>query len=88
MDTERNLGVQPIQALLEHHALKPKDIVDASQEQMTHKMVSRAAKGRMLTRNTREKVLRALNLATSKSYVMKDLFNYGTKPKFEDTGDE
>ena len=83
MDTERNLGEQPIQKLMERHALKPKDIVDASEEQMTHKMVSRAAKGRRLTRNTREKVLRALNLASGESYAMGDLFTYGTKPKAE-----
>ena len=74
MDTELNLGEQPIQKLMDHHGLKPKDIVDAAQEQMTHKMVSRAAKGRKLTRNTREKVLRALNLAAGESYAMGDLF--------------
>ena len=81
MELERNLGEQPIQKLMEHHGLKPKDVVDAAQEQMTHKMVSRAAKGRRLTRNTQEKVLRAFNLASGESYTLAELFTYGMKPK-------
>lgn len=87
MDTERNLGEQPLQKLMERHGLKPKDIVDAAAEQMTHKMVSRATKGRRLTRNTREKVLRAFNLAAGESYGMADLFTYGVKPKPQDGGE-
>jgi hypothetical protein len=43
---------------------------------MTHKMVSRACKGRRLTLNTQTKVLAALNQATGKNYSLRDLFNY------------
>jgi hypothetical protein len=75
-DIERNLGDQPLIQLLERHDLKPKDLVDASTIQLTHKMVSRATKGRRLTPNTKDKVLQALNGASGESYAMGDLFNY------------
>jgi hypothetical protein len=56
--------------------LKPHDLVAASTQQLTHKMVSRAAKGRRLTINAQTKVLNALNAATGKNYSLRDLFNY------------
>jgi hypothetical protein len=73
---ERDLGPQPIAAILAKYNLKPHDLVAASTQQLTHKMVSRAAKGRRLTINAQTKVLNALNAATSKNYSLKDLFNY------------
>ncbi len=75
-DLERNLGEQPIAGILATHQLKPHDLVSASAEQITHKMVSRACKGRRLTPNVQGKVLRALNAATGKSFDLSDLFNY------------
>ena len=76
MNTERNLGSQPIAKLLEELTLTPNALVDASTEQLTHKMVSRAAKGRRLTENTKGKVIRALNAATGKQFTAAELFNY------------
>lgn len=73
---ERDLGVQPIAAILAARNLKPHDLVAASTQQLTHKMVSRAAKGRRLTINAQLKVLNALNSATGKIYSLPDLFNY------------
>ena len=73
---ERDLGPQPIAAILVKLNLKPHDLVAASTQQLTHKMVSRAAKGRRLTLNTQTKVLNALNSATGKNYSLRDLFNY------------
>ncbi|MBI5686244.1 MAG: hypothetical protein HZC54_14320 [Verrucomicrobia bacterium] len=73
---ERNLGEQPISQLLTEHGLRAHDLVAASTEQITHKMVARACKGRRLTLNTQSKVLRALNLATKKNFSLGDLFNY------------
>jgi len=74
---ERNLGQQPIADLMVKHNLKPHDLVAAAPEQqLTHKMVSRACKGRKLTERTRVKVLKAVNLATKQNYAMKELFNY------------
>lgn len=82
MNAERDLGPQPLAALLERHQLRPTDLVQASGEQLTHKMVARALKGRRLTRNTAEKVLRALNSSILRpdgetvAYSMDELFNY------------
>ncbi|MBT3194764.1 MAG: hypothetical protein HN341_19625 [Verrucomicrobia bacterium] len=73
---ERNLGEQPIARLLETHALKSHDLVAASTEHITHKMVSRACKGRRLTRNVQHKILRALNTCTNTTHALCDLFNY------------
>jgi len=73
---ERNLGEQPIAQIMREHNLKPHDLVAASSVEMTHKMVSRACKGRRLTPNTQSKVLAALNRATAKNYMLRDLFNY------------
>jgi hypothetical protein len=39
-------------------------------------MVSRACKGRKLSRNVQFKILRALNAATEQNYALKDLFTY------------
>ncbi|MBQ7190602.1 MAG: hypothetical protein IJR99_14435 [Kiritimatiellae bacterium] len=73
---ERNLGTQPIAAILEEAGLKPHDLVAVAPEPMTHKMVARACKGRRLTPNVQHKVLKALNAATGKEYTLSDLFNY------------
>ncbi|HAL44725.1 MAG: hypothetical protein A2Y12_00655 [Planctomycetes bacterium GWF2_42_9] len=76
-DNERNLGPQPIADLMAKHNLKPHDLVAAAEGlQLTHKMVSRACKGRKLTERTRVKVLKAINLASKQNYAMRDLFNY------------
>lgn len=74
---ERNLGEQPIAQLMQQRDLAPHDLVTASTEQITHKMVRRAMKGRRLTPNVMSKVLRALNGATGRSYELPDLFDYG-----------
>jgi hypothetical protein len=73
---ERDLGEQPVAALLASLGLKSHDLVAASTEQITHKMVARACKGRRLTPNVQRKILNALNRATTGSYKLSDLFNY------------
>ncbi len=75
-ELERNLGEQPISRIMREHHLKPHDLVAISPVEMTHKMVSRACKGRRLTLNTQLKVLTALNQATGEQYSLRDLFNY------------
>ncbi len=76
MDAERNLGEQPLRELLHRHELSANDLVSASTEQLTHKMVARAIKGRRLTPNTMGKVQRALNAASGADYGLGQLFNY------------
>ena len=75
-DGERDLGEQPLTGLLAAHGLKSHDLVAASTEQITHKMVTRACKGRWLTDNVRAKILRALNAASGGQYVLGELFSY------------
>lgn len=75
-EQERDLGEQPLARLIEELGLKPHDLVAASTEQITHKMVSRGSKGRRLTRNVQGKLLRALNKASGKTFVLEDLFAY------------
>jgi len=75
-DIERNLGAQPIGRIMAENGLKAHDLVAASTQQITHKMISRACKGRRLTLNTQYKVLGALNSATEKTYSLGDLFSY------------
>jgi hypothetical protein len=75
-DIERNLGEQPIAQILTDHDLKAKDLVVISTENLTHKMVSRACKGRRLTPNVKSKISNALNKAADKKYSIKELFNY------------
>ena len=77
---DRNMGEQPIAAVLAAAGLKPHDVVRASAVPMTHKMVSRACKGRRLTVNTREIVRKALEAATGKTYAPEELFNYEGLP--------
>lgn len=73
---ERDLGEQPLAGLLRQHGLRPSDLVAASGEQITHKMVNRGARGRWLTPPVRGKLLRALNAAAGSRYVLGDLFDY------------
>ena len=75
-DTERNLGPQPLAQIMAEHELKPHDLVAASTEQITHKMVARACKGRRLTPNVKSKIRNALNESAGKEYSMEKLFTY------------
>ena len=72
----RDLGEQPIVRIMATDGLSPHAIVAASTKQMTHKMISRAVKGRRLTPPVQFKILNALNKAAGKSYSLNDLFNY------------
>ena len=75
-ENELNFGAQPIAKIIEEKGFKPHDLVEASTEQITHKMVTRACKGRKLSQKVKVKIQNALNNATEKQYNLKDLFNY------------
>ena len=75
-ELERNLGEQPIAGIMQERGLKARDLVAASTELITHKMVSRACKGRRLTSNVKSKVRNALNIVAEHEYSFKELFNY------------
>jgi hypothetical protein len=87
MNEEREHGDQPLDALLTAWGLGNHDLVDASTEQLNHKQVQKARKGRTLTLHMMQKVTRALNVAvwyrlknTEREqyfeYFHKHLFNY------------
>ena len=78
MNTEivRNLGEQQIAGIMARHGLTARDLVAGSREQLTYKMVSRACKGRRLTRNVQAKVLDALNRCAGREYALDELFTY------------
>ena len=76
IENELNLGPQPIAKILEQKELKPHDLVEASTEQITHKMVTRACKGRKLSPKVKLKIQKSLNNITEKQYSLKELFNY------------
>jgi hypothetical protein len=79
MEEVMEMGPQPIGVIIQEKGLSPHDLVAASVNAgrpMTHKMESRAVRGRRLTRNTKTIVQNALNLATGESYSLQDLFNY------------
>lgn len=75
-DLERDMGEQPIAALLDELGLSSHDLVAASTAQLNHKMVARAKKGRRLTSNVKAKLLAAIGTASGKPLTMKQLFNY------------
>ena len=72
----RHLGEQPLASLLSDLGLKSHDLVAVSSDQITHKMVARGCKGRRLTKNVQGKLLRALNGASQRAFILSDLFNY------------
>ncbi len=76
IEIERNLGEQPIAGIMVDLDLKARDLVAVSTQQLTHKMVSRACKGRRLTPNVQSKIRDALNESTGKEYSMEELFTY------------
>ena len=75
-DVERNLGEQPLAAILRERGLSHHDLVAASAVPINHKMITRAERGRRLTLHTQDLVLDALNRAAKGSYTRADLFNY------------
>ena len=75
-ETDHNLGPQPIIELLAKHKMTHHDLVTASTEQITHKMVTRACKGRKLSRRMQLKIRNALNAAIEQTYTLSDSFTY------------
>jgi len=70
------MGEQPIASILKEHHLKTHDLVAASEDHITHKMVTKACKGRRLTKNVQKKIISATNKALEKGFSKEDLFSY------------
>ncbi len=82
-DSPHNLGVQPLDAIMNQLGLANHDLAEASAEPLTHKTVQRARKGRRLTPPMQLRVVEALNQAAvargkpiERPWLKGDLFNY------------
>ena len=78
-DETRQLGVQPLDEILNKLELTNRDLVAASTEQLTHKQVQKSRNGRRVTPNIQQKILRALNGLSpdgGKQFTLPDLFTY------------
>lgn len=93
----RELGIQPLDDMLVQWGLENHDLVEVSTEQLTHKQVQKARKGRRLSLKMMQKVTRAFNVAiwyklndeqkeAYYEYMHRDLFNYakGYDPSWQD----
>lgn len=97
MEDPRDRGPQPLDELMEKWKLTNHQLVETSAEQLNHKQVQKARKGRQLTLTMMQKVNRALNIAIWHrldkaqkeiyfEYMHRHLFNYskGHEPDWAD----
>lgn len=77
-DGTRDHGEQPIAARMRARGLAGRDLVASSEDQLTHRTVARAMKGRQLTPRAVGKVLAAYNRASGESARPDELFSYVT----------
>lgn len=78
---ERNLGTQPLDAILREHGLDNHDLVELRPVDLSHKAVQRARKGRRLTPRMKLRITEVTNAALSRrgearKYATRELFNY------------
>ncbi|MEI7928016.1 MAG: hypothetical protein WCH40_05650 [Verrucomicrobiales bacterium] len=83
----RDHGPQPFDVLMDRWKLTNHELVEASPEQVNHKQVQKARKGRQLTLHLMQKLTRALNIAIAArltkpqqeqfvEYLHRHAFNY------------
>ena len=80
-EIERNLGTQPLDAVMATHGLSNHDLTAAATVTLTHKAVQRARKGRRLTAHLQKRVVETLNAALKakgidQTYLTAQLFTY------------
>ncbi len=74
------MGPQPIDALMTDRGIRNTDLVAASTEQLTHKMVAKARRGRALSYGVQMKILRAINsVQDAQDFSFQELFRYTGK---------
>lgn len=84
----REFGPQPLDAILTARGLDASNLVNRSTEQLTHKQIQKARRGRYVTGNIQRKILSAVNAAiqeqrsetdeeeSAQIFALRDLFNY------------
>ena len=86
-EATRDHGTQPLDELMTRWGLTNHELVETSVEQVNHKQVQKARKGRQLTLHLMQKLTRSLNeavvsrlpkaeRANFSPYLHKHLFNY------------
>lgn len=72
------MGLQPLDGILAKLGITNHDVVAASGEQLTHKVVQKGRRGRQLTRRAQDKILRALAKAAGAdaNFTRDQLFTY------------
>ena len=98
---DRDLGKQPLDAMMTAWNISNSDMVSVSTEQLTHKQIQRARNGRRLSLKMMQKVNRAYNVSIwfrlndqqkelYFEYMHKHLFNYakGYDPDFTDPNEQ
>jgi hypothetical protein len=81
----RDHGVQPLDRMMDLWKVTNHELVEASPEQLNHKQVQKARKGRQLTLPMMQKVMRALNIAVWNRFSKEEkeaYFEYGHKHLF------
>lgn len=81
----RDHGPQPLDKMMEQWKVTNHELVEASPEQLNHKQVQKARKGRQLTLAMMQKVMRALNIAVWTRLTKEEkeaYFEYGHKHLF------
>jgi hypothetical protein len=97
----RDHGPQPLDGLMVRWNITNHELVEVSPEQLNHKQVQKARKGRQLTLHLMQKLMRALNdtivvklpkeqKAAFVPYLHKHLFNYAKNhdPAWVDPNEE
>lgn len=76
-ESQRDLGVQPLDAVMTRLGISNADLVQISTEQLSFKAVQKARKGRRLSPNLQKKILRALLAARpGQTLTLQNLFTY------------
>jgi len=80
-NSERNLGVQPFDAVMQKHGFTNTDLTDTAEIQLTHKAVQRARIGRRLTPYLQRRIVETLNKTLKarklpERYEVGQLFTY------------
>lgn len=81
VNSERNLGTQPLDAVMQKHGFTNTDLTNTAEVQLTHKAVQRARLGRRLTAHLQRRIVETLNQTLKERklperYVVKELFTY------------
>lgn len=75
--TNIKYGFQPLHEIMTQLGISNSDVVRASTEQLTHKMVQKGRKGCPINPHIKQKIANALNAVQKEQvFTIRELFNY------------